>query len=244
MAQDADRKSVEGLLLVDKPTGCTSFSLIRATRRCTGVQKIGHAGTLDPLATGVMILLLGRRFTRLSSLFLNRSKEYISRFHLGITTDTYDADGQVTGQSAKVPTLAEVEQAVLAFQGNLRQVPPMFSAKKHKGRKLYELAREGTVVERPEVEVQVQLKLISYTYPHLTVHVACSKGTYVRSIAHDLGAHLGCGAHVDQLQRTAVGPFRLSQCLPGTALEAELLDLTPYLITDPARWADCEVACS
>jgi tRNA pseudouridine55 synthase len=232
------RQKIEGgLLLVDKPAGCTSFSLVAATRRCTGLTCIGHAGTLDPLATGVMILLLNRRYTRLSAQLLGLPKEYISRFHLGINTDSYDADGQVTGQSAKVPTEAEVEQAIRSFQGTIRQVPPMFSAKKIKGRKLYELARRGQVVERAEVEVQVRTTLLDYQYPHLTVHLACSKGTYVRSVAHDMGALLGCGAHVDQLQRTAVGPFRLAECLPGTALEARQFDVSPYLITDPARWS-------
>jgi len=230
-------KKLEGVLLVDKPTGCTSFSLIAAARRCCGVQTIGHAGTLDPLATGVVIVLVGRRYTRLSQLFLNRPKEYIARFHLGITTDTYDADGQATGQSSKVPTDAEVQQALGAFQGTIRQVPPMYSAKKVKGKKLYELARQGVVIERAEVEVHVRTTLLDYSYPHLTIRLECSKGTYVRSVAHDLGALLGCGAHVDQLQRTAVGQFHLRDCFPGIALNSGQLDLSPHLITDPTRWS-------
>lgn len=228
---------MEGVLLVDKPTGCTSFSLVAAIRRLTGVQRVGHAGTLDPLATGVMILLLGRRYTRLSTLFMDHPKEYVASFHLGLTTDTYDADGQVTGQSAKIPTIQEVEQAIAAFQGTVRQVPPMYSAKKVKGKKLYEHARQGRVVERAEVEVQVRTYLLDYQYPRLQVRLECSKGTYVRTVAHEMGALLGCGAHVDQLQRTAVGPFRVGQCLPGTLLNNGVTDLTEHLITDPTRWS-------
>jgi tRNA pseudouridine55 synthase len=224
---------MEGVLLVDKPTGRTSFSLVAAIRCLTGVQRVGHAGTLDPLATGVMILLLGRRYTRMSNLFLHQTKEYIASFHLGITTDTYDADGQVTGQSAKIPTLAEVEQAIAAFQGPMRQVPPMYSAKKVKGRKLYELARRGQVVERLEEEVYVETYLVDYHYPRLQVRIVCSKGFYVRTLAHEMGALLGCGAHVDQLQRTAVGPFLLSQCLSGASLDPAII--SNHLITDPAR---------
>ena len=138
----------EGVLLINKPEGRTSFSLIRALRKLTGIKKIGHAGTLDPFATGVMVMLIGREYTRLSDKLLLQDKEYLGSVVLGVSTDTYDCDGKVVARSKKIPTLEEVQVAVSKFQGEIEQIPPMFSAKKVQGKKLYELARKGVTIER------------------------------------------------------------------------------------------------
>lgn len=207
-----------GILLVDKPRGKTSFSLVGVLRRLLKVKKIGHAGTLDPFATGVMVMLIGKAYTRLSDSFLAADKEYIAQVHLGIETDSYDCDGAIVSRSDHVPTLEQLQAAVEHFQGAIDQVPPMFSAKKQAGKKLYELARKGISVERPAVRVAVDTQLIDYTYPHATLRVKCSKGTYIRSIAHDLGKMLGCGAHLSELQRTRSGAYSLEECIDGAAL--------------------------
>lgn len=209
---------ISGILLVDKPIGKTSFSLIGALRRILGVKKIGHAGTLDPFATGVMILLVGRQFTRLSDQFLCDNKEYVAEMHLGVATDSYDCDGTVTATSSIKPTREEIDVILNQFQGEVEQVPPMFSAKKINGKKLYELARQGKEIERKAVKVHLQTEILDYTYPYLTIRVSCSKGTYIRSIAHDMGVLLGCGAHLTKLRRTRSGTFNIDQCLDGSLL--------------------------
>jgi tRNA pseudouridine55 synthase len=213
-----NQKPIEGILLVDKPAGKTSFSLISCLRKVLNVQKIGHAGTLDPMATGVMVLLIGKRFTTLSDTFLNKDKEYIAEITLGVSTDSYDACGQITKQSSLMPTLKEIENALDEFQGYIEQTPPMFSAKKIDGKRLYELARQGKEIERAKVKVFVTTTLISYCYPKISLRIACSKGTYVRSIAHDLGQKLTSEAHLSQLIRTKSGSYTLEQCLSGKQL--------------------------
>ncbi len=187
-------------------------------RKLTGVRTIGHAGTLDPFAEGVMLLLIGKNFTRLSNRFLNQDKEYLATVQLGIATDTYDIEGQVTAQSSYIPTLAEIEEHLLKFQGSILQVPPMFSAKKINGKKLYELARKGVTVERQPAPVTLHIELLDYDYPRLELKVQCSKGTYLRSLAHDLGAEIGCGAHLSALTRTRSGICTLEQCCDGARL--------------------------
>lgn len=205
--------SKEGLLLVDKPVGRTSFSLVGALRRVSKIQKIGHAGTLDPFATGVMILLVGKTYTRLSPLFLNQDKEYLATVHLGVSTDSYDCDGVITQEDSTIPSLSELKEALTHFQGTVMQTPPMFSAKKQQGKKLYELARKGIEVDRAPVEVTLTTELLAYEYPRVELKVSCSKGTYIRSIAHDLGKLLGTGAHLSALTRTRSGQFHLADCL-------------------------------
>ncbi len=203
----------EGIILLNKPKGRTSFSLVAALRKATGIKKIGHAGTLDPFATGVMVMLVGKEFTRQSNQFLCQDKEYRAKAHLGIDTDSYDCDGKVTAASPHIPSLADVEEALSHFQGTIQQIPPMFSAKKVQGKKLYELARKGIDIARATVEVTLHTQLLAYTYPYLEFAITCSKGTYIRSIAHELGQRLGCGAHLVELTRTRSGPFHLSACL-------------------------------
>lgn len=220
---------MEGILLVNKQQGKTSFSLIRTLRKLTGIKKIGHAGTLDPFATGVMILLIGRSYTRFSDKLLIQDKEYIAEVCLGMSTDTYDCDGKIMACSKKVPTLAEIEKALEKFQGEIEQVPPMYSAKKIQGKKLYELARKGETVERAPCKVNLQTTFLNYTYPHLTLKIACSKGTYIRCIAEELGNMLGCGGHLSKLNRTRSGLFKLDDCLDGALLEQPGFDISPYL---------------
>lgn len=228
---------IEGILLVDKPQGRTSFSLIRSLRKLTGIRKIGHAGTLDPFATGVMVMLIGRDYTRLSDKLLTQEKEYLAEVSLGVSTDTFDCDGKVVARSKKVPTLQHVEKALRFFQGEIEQVPPMFSAKKIGGKKLYELARKGITIERPPAKVNLDTFLLSYSYPTLLLRIVCSKGTYIRSIAHELGNQLGCGAHLLQLKRTRSGIFKIEDCIDGTKLDQPDFDLTPHLI-EPKIYED------
>ncbi len=224
-----NRPNIGGILLVDKQAGSTSFHLVSILRKLTGIQKIGHAGTLDPFATGVMVMLIGQEYTRKSDQFLNSDKQYFATLHLGVITDTYDIEGQVTKTSDKIPTLQEVEKALEQFQGEIFQTPPMFSAKKIQGQKLYELARKGIEIERAPVKVTLQTTLIRYEYPKLELLVNCSKGTYIRSLAFDLGNLLETGAHLCQLTRTKSGPFLLSECIHQSKLSDT--DITQFLKT-------------
>lgn len=210
----------EGILLINKPRGKTSFSLVSALRKLLNVQKIGHAGTLDPFATGVMVMLIGKNYTRLSDQLLCQDKEYLAEVRLGVATDTYDCEGKHTSTSDAIPALEEIHTALGRFQGEIDQQPPMYSAKKIQGKKLYELARKGKTIDRPAVKVQVSIQFLSYAYPFLALKIACSKGTYIRSLAHDLGAMLGCGAHLSALQRLRSGTFRLEECFDGNHLAA------------------------
>lgn len=208
----------EGILPINKPAGPTSFSLIAQLRSLTRIKKVGHTGTLDPFASGVMLLLLGREYTKLSDQFLNREKEYEATLHLGIETNTYDKEGTVIARSDYVPSLERIETTLLSFQGTFAQIPPMFSAKKMGGKKLYELARKGVTLERKSVQVTAVTTLVSYAYPFLQIHVRCSKGTYIRSIAHDMGILLECGAHLSALQRIKNSDFTLNDCCDGARL--------------------------
>ncbi len=218
-----------GILLINKAKGTTSFSLVRSLRKLTQVQKIGHAGTLDPLATGVMVMLIGRQYTRKSQDFLNKDKEYEAILFLGKTTDSYDQEGKITASSDLVPSLAEIELALKEFQGEVLQTPPMFSAKKIQGKKLYELARKGVVIERAPCKVHLKTTLLSYSYPFLSLHIECSKGTYIRSLAHDLGQRLGCGAHLYELVRKRVGPYSLSACVDEQDLKKPDFTIEQYV---------------
>jgi tRNA pseudouridine55 synthase len=223
----------EGLLLVDKPQGKTSFSLISATRRLAGIKKIGHAGTLDPFATGVMVLLVGRRYTKLSDQLLGQNKRYQTQLHLGVSTDTYDCEGTVVAQSKKKPTLEQIQEVLAQFEGKILQVPPMFSAKKVKGERLYTLARKGISIERKACSVEVHIEILDFAYPYLNLDVTCSKGTYIRSLGHDIGEKLGCGAHLKELRRIESGSFHIADCLDGNHLYEKEFDVTPHLISLP-----------
>jgi tRNA pseudouridine55 synthase len=208
--------SNEGILLVDKPKDKTSFYLVHVLRKITGVKKIGHTGTLDPLATGVMVMLVGSKYTRKTPLMIGHDKEYETTLLLGKKSDTYDVMGEIEDVSSKIPTVAEIEAVVQTFQGEVSQIPPMFSAKKIQGKKLYELARKGIEVERKPILVKLETKILSYDYPYLKLKIACSSGTYIRTIGHDIGKLLETGAIVVELKRTRSGPYLLSEC---TSLE-------------------------
>ncbi|MGR3973242.1 MAG: tRNA pseudouridine(55) synthase TruB [Candidatus Rhabdochlamydia sp.] len=210
--------SPKGILLVDKPVRKTSFSLVSALRKKTGVQKIGHTGTLDPFATGLMILLIGKEFTKLSDQLLATEKEYEAILTLGVSTDSYDCDGVITQTHPFIPSLDLIETQLLQFQGTIEQIPPMYSAKKIQGKRLYHLARQGIEIARPAATVSVKTTVIRYNYPHLSLHIECSKGTYIRSIAHDLGNLLQCGAHLSSLRRLRCGDFHVSQSMKGELL--------------------------
>lgn len=224
-----DNGSFEGILPIIKQAGKSSFSLVHELRKLTGIKKIGHAGTLDPFATGVMVMLIGRDYTKLSDNFLKSDKAYDATIFLGSTTDSYDCTGEITSQSDKIPSLEEVEAALSTFQGETFQTPPMYSAKKVGGKKLYELARKGISLELKSVPVRMHLILQEYAYPYLKVRVACSKGTYIRSLAFDMGNMLGCGAHLSALCRIQSGQFHLRDCfsedLKGIAKE----EILPFL---------------
>ncbi len=215
--------TLSGLLIIDKPAGPTSHDVVGRVRRVAGLRRVGHAGTLDPLASGVLLVCVGRA-TRLVEYLVGLDKVYETTVRLGQSTDTYDAEGEVTAERPVTAGEADILAALPAFRGAIRQRVPAYSAVKRDGRPLYKSARRGEHVELPERDVVIHaLDLIAYEPPLLTLRVACSSGTYIRSLAHDLGQALGCGGHVVALRRTAVGRF--------TADEAIALDdLTPEVV--------------
>jgi tRNA pseudouridine55 synthase len=200
-----------GFLIIDKPTGVTSFSMVSMVRRLTGVRRVGHAGTLDPLATGVLPVAVGQA-TRLIEYLDDQSKVYVARVRFGVETDSYDADGAVTASAdASALTRTGVEEALGRFVGEIEQAPPAYSAIKLAGKPAYRYAREGESVEIPARKVRIErVSLISFTigeHAEAEVEVVCSPGTYIRSLAHDLGRELGVGAHLTALRRTSSGGF-------------------------------------
>ena len=214
-------KEIEGVLLVDKPAGMTSHDVVYRLRRKLSLQRIGHAGTLDPMATGLLVMLIGKA-TRISQYLISVDKGYEAEATLGVTTNSQDAEGEVM-MTRPVPPLTEdeVRAAMRGFLGDQYQTPPMFSAIKIGGVPLYKKAREGEeVVREPRFIRITAFDLLSFTPPKLTFRLACTKGTYVRTIAYDLGEKLGCGAHLSALRRTVSGQFTLAQCLPLAEIEA------------------------
>jgi tRNA pseudouridine55 synthase len=214
-------KEFEGVLLVDKPGEHTSHDVIARLRGKLHMRRIGHAGTLDPMATGLLIVLLGKA-TRVSQYLISLDKEYEGTIELGKTTDSQDADGQVM-ETRPVPELAEseVRAAMRGFLGDQYQVPPMFSAIKIGGVPLYKRARKGEEVEREPRFIRVMSwDLLGFAAPRIDFRLRCSKGTYVRTLAHELGAKLGCGAHLCALRRTATDRFNVSQALTMEQIEA------------------------
>jgi tRNA pseudouridine55 synthase len=212
-------RELDGILNLNKPAGMTSHDVVARVRRISGPKKVGHAGTLDPMARGVLLLCLGAA-TRVAEYLMAGDKLYDARIRLGVTTDTYDAEGQISAQADVNATRAEVEQELSTFVGKLEQIPPMYSALKHEGTALYRLARQGLTVVRAPRPVEVyELKMLAWAPPELQLQVRCSKGTYIRSLAHDLGQRLQCGAHLVGLVRLASGPFRIEQAIDMTEME-------------------------
>jgi len=223
------RHSINGILLVEKPIGPTSHDIVQRCRRILGREKkVGHAGTLDPFASGLLVVMVGQA-TRLSRYFQDSDKEYIARVKLGQETDTYDREGTVISDNP-VPDIEDrdLPRVLDRFKGPIMQIPPMYSAIRINGKRLYQLARNNQVVDRPPRKVKIhQLELLEESYTSLTLRVVCSSGTYIRSLAHDLGRELGCGAHLESLVRTLSGSFTLDQ-----AHTLEEIEKTPerYLV--------------
>lgn len=211
---------LSGILNVDKPAGLTSHDVVAAVRRMAGQQKVGHAGTLDPMATGVLLVCLGAA-TRVAEYLMAGRKRYRAAIVLGISTDTYDADGTVVHQGGYTGFSREgIEAALAGFRGRIDQVPPMYSAIKRDGEPLYKRARRGETVERAPRPVEIDgLTLLDWTTPALILEVSCSSGTYIRSLAHDLGQSLGSGAHLATLVRLGSGRFSLEDAVSLTRLE-------------------------
>lgn len=241
---------MNGFLLIDKPTGVTSFDVVFRVRKLLKVRRAGHCGTLDPLATGLLIVAVGKA-TKLTQFLIGREKSYEVEAKLGQTSDTYDRDGNLSEISPTEQITREVVASALAeFRGSIRQRPPLYSAIKHEGKRLYKYARAGREVEVPEREVTIhELELLEFEASQAKISVRCSKGTYIRSLVHDLGEKLGCGAHVTELRRTAIGEISVAEAISPAELAArvevgdsdsqligiaEMLDL-PELVVDAKR---------
>ncbi|MBZ5488799.1 tRNA pseudouridine(55) synthase TruB [Halomonas aquamarina] len=212
---------VNGVLLLDKPKGLSSNHALQRVRRLFDAQKAGHTGTLDPMATGLLPICLGEA-TKFSAHLLEADKMYRTRVELGVITDTGDAEGTVI-ETREVPSLteADIDAAIARFRGEIDQMPPMYSALKHQGKKLYELAREGKQVERAARRVSVyDARLLAFDGQAFELEVSVSKGTYIRTLAEDIGLALGCGAHISQLRRLKTGPFTGDAMWTLEALEA------------------------
>ncbi|MBI4310237.1 MAG: tRNA pseudouridine(55) synthase TruB [Chloroflexi bacterium] len=204
----------DGILNIDKAQGMTSMEVVRQVKRVTGQRHCGHGGTLDPVATGVLPVFLGQA-TRLMEYLLEGEKEYLGAVRLGVATDTYDTEGQTTDErDASGISREAVEAALEGFRGLILQTPPMYSALKHEGKRLYDLARRGIEVDREPRSVQIsRIEVVDWQPPLVTLAIRCGRGTYVRSLAHDLGQALGCGAHLAALRRTRSGAFRVEEAI-------------------------------
>jgi tRNA pseudouridine55 synthase len=238
--------AASGVLVVAKPAGRTSFDVVAAVRRTLRVRRAGHAGTLDPAAVGVLPILLGEA-TKLMAYLADQDKEYRVTARFGVVTDTLDASGRVV-ETRPVPalTLDAVARAARAFVGVVRQVPPMYSARHHEGRRLYELARQGVEVPREPRDVMVEsITVDEVEGEHATLTVVCGKGTYVRVLVADLGAALGPGACVDRLVRTRVGPFTLEDAIGWDEVSAATPEALWHRVRPPeaalARWPEARL---
>jgi len=211
---------MDGILNINKPQGKTSFSIVSLVRRLSGERRVGHAGTLDPIATGVLPVCLGQG-TRVVEFLADAPKTYRAQIELGVATDTFDASGRITYRSdASRVSREQLESALAPFSGLIQQIPPMYSALKYRGRPLYQLARSGIEVERPSRPVKIlRLELLDWQPPVATIEIECGKGTYIRSLANDLGQALGCGANMKSLIRSSYGPFELEHSVSLSQLE-------------------------
>ncbi len=214
------RPEVHGVLNINKPSGMTSHDVVDCVRRIVGMQRVGHTGTLDPQATGVLPVCVGRA-TRIAQYLTQAEKEYLMTLRLGVTTDTLDAAGKETGRVSDLSVRREDVEAILPrFVGKIQQVPPLYSAKKHQGERLYRLARRGETVEREPVTVTiVALEFLGFELPDVRLKATCSKGTYARSLCDDIGRALGCGGHLYTLCRTRAGRFALEGSVTLEGLE-------------------------
>ena len=205
---------MENILVIDKPSGMTSHDVIDVVRRRFGIKKVGHCGTLDPMATGVLVVLMNKA-TKLSAKLCCDDKEYICRMTLGLSTDTHDSTGNII-EKKQVSGVTEtrIKDVIMSFSGKQKQVPPMVSAKYHNGERLYKLARKGVVVERKPVDIDIKdMDIISIDGDNIDLKITCSKGTYVRTLCHDIGKKLGCGAHMSSLRRVRSGAFHIKDAI-------------------------------
>ena len=213
-------RDVDGILLLDKPAGISSNKALQNTRYLFKANKAGHTGSLDPLASGVLPICFGEA-TKFSNYLLDASKSYRALCQLGITTSTGDAEGDITSDSPVQANAGDVQRVLTQFTGRVEQVPPMYSAVKHKGQRLYKLARKGKVVDRSPRQVEIySLEMIEFSDDRLEIDVHCSKGTYIRTLAEDIGKALGCGAFLARLERTGVHPFWEKDCYSFDQLRA------------------------
>jgi len=205
---------MRGIIIVDKPSGITSFDVVREIRRKFKIKKVGHCGTLDPLATGLLVILLGQD-TKLFSKFSTFDKMYKATLELGLSTTTGDCNGDILRRcNVDNISISQIENVFKEFAGEIIQVPPMFSALKYKGKKLYEFARLGIDVPRKKRLVKIyDLKILGFNLPCIDFYVRCSKGTYVRTLAQDIGERLGCGACITKIRRTLLGPFSINDAI-------------------------------
>jgi tRNA pseudouridine55 synthase len=209
-----------GVFLIDKPSGPTSFAIVKQVRRIIGIKKVGHSGTLDPLASGLLIICAGRPATKIIPMLMEGEKEYEATIKLGVETDTHDMEGRVVSRKA-VPEISEQEiaECLASFTGRQLQTPPQFSALKHNGKPLYYYARRGIKVEKAEREIEISsIDCLNIARDEFVVRIVCSKGTYVRVLAADIGRSLGCGGHLTALRRTRSGPFTVAYALAGDVL--------------------------
>ncbi len=222
--------SNDNFLLINKPAGWTSFDAVNYIRKKIKIQtnnkkiRVGHAGTLDPFATGLLIVGVGREATKRLDEFKKLPKTYVAKLRLGAVSDTYDVTGTITTRNidnAAPPSLDIVKDILKNFIGKQLQIPPMYSAKKIGGERLYKLARQGKIIERKPNEIEIlDIKILEYFWPYLKIEVACSAGTYIRSLAHDIGEKLGIGAYCEELARTKIGDYRLEDAKePGPDLD-------------------------
>lgn len=205
-----------GFILINKKQGPTSFNAIYQLRKITGVKKIGHAGTLDPFADGLLIVAIGREATKEISKYVKLDKEYVATLKLGEVSNTYDIEGEIVKSEKKNNDLRieDIKKVIKKFIGKQKQIPPMFSAKKVGGKKLYELARKGIEVERKSSLINIfKIEVIEFEWLVLKIKVNCSSGTYIRSLGHDIGQVLGCGAYLKDLKRTKIGEFELKNAV-------------------------------
>ncbi len=204
-----------GMVLINKPVWPTSHDIVARVRKLTGIKRVGHAGTLDPFASGLLIILIGREWTRRQAEFLNLWKTYETTILLGARSTTDDLTGEITSLSAAaendVVSLTDIKKVLTSFTGQYDQMPPAYSAKKIKGKKAYELAREGIQPDLKSKEITIHsLELLSYTWPRLSFRTTVSSGTYIRALARDIGNRLACGAYCETLTRTAIGDYTLA----------------------------------
>lgn len=223
---------MDGILIINKPIGPTSHDIVGKIRKITGIKKVGHAGTLDPFASGILILLIGKA-TKLQSKFMEMDKTYVGTLKLGEVSDTYDVTGKIEKCPPKAdPPLAEkIRKTLKTFIGQIKQIPPIYSAIKINGQSAYKMARRG---EKPKIKPRkikiYNIKILKYKWPHLQIEVKCGKGAYIRSLAHDLGRKLGCGAYLKKLTRIEAGKFSMENSVKPEKLTDK--NWTKKLISD------------